>query len=246
MPSAAAGFCVYNDVGVLISDLVASGKRVAYIDVDVHHGDGVQRMFYSDPRVLTVSLHETGRFLFPGTGFVDELGEGEGYGTAVNIPLQPGTRDTSYLESFDAIVPDLVNRFGPDLIVLEAGSDAHALDPLADLALTTKGYRVLFDRITKLSDVLCDGRVVATLGGGYYFDATLRIWTILACALAGVDPPAKMPAGWLERWQPAASGSLREDLDDTFTVESRTSTDAAAEINRATVANLKDRLAASV
>lgn len=244
MPSASSGFCVYNDVGVLISDLVGRGLRVAYIDVDVHHGDGVQRMFYSDPRVLTVSMHESGRFLFPGTGFVDELGEGEAIGTSINIPLLPGTKDTSYLESFDAVVPDAVNRFAPDIIVIEAGADAHALDPLADLSLTTRGYRVLFDRILKLSDVVCDGRLVSVLGGGYFFDATVRVWTILACTLAGVDPPAHMPEGWRKKWQHAASGSLQRDLDDDFTIDDRPSTDTAAEANRSTVTQLRSRLAA--
>ncbi|HUF08199.1 MAG TPA: acetoin utilization protein AcuC [Rhodothermales bacterium] len=246
MPSAASGFCVYNDLGVLIWDLVQQGMKVAYIDVDVHHGDGVQRMFYSDPNVLTVSLHESGQYLFPGTGFIDELGEGEAIGPSINVPLYPGTRDTSYLESFDAIVPDVVNRFGPDIIVVQAGADAHALDPLADLALTTRGYRVLFDRILSLSDVLCDGRLVVTLGGGYFFDATLRVWTILACMLAGVEPPVRFPEGWRRKWQPAASGSIQEMIDDDFTVEARASTDRTADTNRTTVTELKDRLAAVV
>ncbi|HEY5564593.1 MAG TPA: acetoin utilization protein AcuC [Rhodothermia bacterium] len=246
MPSAASGFCVYNDLGVLIWDLTQQGMKVAYIDVDVHHGDGVQRMFYSDPNVLTVSLHESGQYLFPGTGFIDELGEGEAIGTSINIPLYPGTRDTSYLESFDAVVPDVVNRFGPDIILVQAGADAHALDPLADLSLTTRGYRVLFDRILSLSDVLCDGRLVVTLGGGYFFDATIRVWTILACMLAGVEPPVRFPEDWRRKWQPAASGSLQEMIDDDFTVEARASTDRTADTNRATVTELKDRLAAAV
>lgn len=244
MPAAASGFCVYNDLGVLIADLVRQDLRIAYIDIDVHHGDGVQAMFYTDPRVLTVSLHESGRYLFPGTGFIEETGVGEAIGTAINIPLLPGTKDTSFLESFDAVVPDAVNHFAPDLIVLQAGADAHALDPLADLSLTTRGYRVLFDRILKLSDVLCDGRLVATLGGGYFFDATLRVWTILACVLAGVDPPERLPNEWLQKWQRVASGSIQEHLDDEFTVEMRPSMDRAADGNRETVARLKEQLAA--
>lgn len=246
LPNSASGFCVYNDLGVLIADLLQEGKRVAYIDVDVHHGDGVQAMFYSDPRVLTVSLHESGRFLFPGTGSIDELGVGEAVGTSVNIPLLPGTKDTSYLESFDTIVPDVVNAFGPDVIVLQAGADAHVQDPLADLALTTRGYRVLFDRILKLSDVLCDGRLVATLGGGYDFDATLRVWTILACSIAGVDTPRRLPSEWLAKWQSRTGGALQEALDDVPTPESRPSCDKAADGNRTTVSRLKDRLATPV
>lgn len=246
MPASASGFCVYNDLGVLISDLVLRGRRVAYIDIDVHHGDGVQAMFYSNPNVLTVSLHESGRYLFPGTGFIDEIGGGDAVGTSINVPLQPGTQDTSYLESFDAVVPDVVNQFGPDIIVLQAGADAHALDPLADLSLTTRGYRVLFDRILALSDVLCDGRLVATLGGGYYFDATVRIWAILACALAGVDSPERLPEEWLRKWQPTASGSIQERLDDEATLETRPSMDRTADANRETVAMLRERLEALV
>lgn len=246
MPRAASGFCVYNDLAVLIHDLLGQGLRVAYLDVDVHHGDGVQRIFYDEPRVLTVSLHESGRYLFPGTGAIDELGAGDAVGTSINVPLQPGTRDTSYLESFDSVVPDVVNRFGPDIIVMQAGADAHALDPLADLSLTTRGYRVLFDRVLSLADVLCDGRIVATLGGGYFFDATVRTWAILACAMAGVDTPTQLPEPWREKWQFAASGSLQAVIDDDFSIDSRASSDMASEANRETVSALQERLAAFV
>ncbi len=134
MPARASGFCVYDDPAIAIAWLLERGvERVAYVDVDVHHGDGPQAAFYADPRVLTISIHESGEYLFPGTGFVDERGAGEAEGTKVNVPLPPGTGDDAWLEAFREVVPPLVRRWKPDVLVTQLGCDTHHLDPLAHL-----------------------------------------------------------------------------------------------------------------
>jgi acetoin utilization protein AcuC len=241
MPTRAAGFCVYNDVGMAIQALRSSGMRVAFVDIDVHHSDGVQTMFYDDPEVLTVSLHESGRFLFPGTGFVHESGGPGAVGSAINVPLHPGTDDENYLECFDAIVPDALERFGADVLVIEVGADAHFRDPLAGLSLTTAAYVSLFDRLVNLGETTCSGRLMATLGGGYGFDATLRIWTLLAFRLSETQPPDTLPPDWRESWMSKTgleiSSRLLDEPDDIppsrySTVASRNNRDAVAELRK--------------
>ena len=144
MPGAASGFCIYNDIGVAIAWLLAQGiQRVAYIDVDVHHGDGVQEMFYDDPRVLTISLHESPLTLFPGTGFAEEIGGPRALGSAVNVALPAGTGDQGWLRAFHAVVPEVLEAFDPQVIVSQHGCDTHIDDPLAHLALTIDGQRKL-------------------------------------------------------------------------------------------------------
>lgn len=198
----ASGFCIYNDLGVAIAGLRAEYPdcRVAYIDVDAHHGDGVQDMFYDDPTVLTISLHESGRYLFPGTGFINELGAGRGYGMSVNIPLEPYTWDALFLEAFDEIVPPLLQAFRPDIIVTQAGCDSHFLDPLTHLATTTDLWPPLMQRIDALAHDLCQGRLVVTGGGGYaIYEVVPRAWTRVLASLLGVSCDGDLPAAWLER-----------------------------------------------
>ena len=243
MPARAAGFCVYNDVAMLIRLLRRNGMRVAYVDIDVHHADGVQAIFYRDPNVLTVSMHQSGQYLYPGTGSVDELGSGEAVGTAVNVPLHPGTGDASYLECFDAVVPPTLTRFSPDVLVVEVGADAHYLDPLANLNLTTFAYRDLFDRLVGLSKDLSGGRMVVTLGGGYNFDSTIRIWTILAYRLADLPPPEQLPPSWVYRWESRLKGSAGPSLhDQESTGQLQDLRSVAAEVNARTVESLIDTL----
>ncbi len=142
MPGAASGFCVYNDPAVAIAWLLEQGaERVAYVDVDVHHGDGVERAFWDEPRVLTVSVHESGRYLFPGTGFPDDAGGPGADGSAVNLALPPGTTDNAWLRAFHAVVPPLLEEFRPQVLVTQHGCDSHVLDPLAHLGLTVDGQR---------------------------------------------------------------------------------------------------------
>ena len=198
----ASGFCVYNDLAMAIHALLEEDLRVAYLDVDVHHGDGVQSIFYRDPRVLTVSLHESGRTLFPGTGFPGERGAGPGEGTAVNVPLAPGTTGDSYLDAFEAVAAPAVADFAPDALVVQCGADAHVKDPLAHLALTTRAYEPLFRRIKALADEHAGGRLVATHGGGYDLDAAARVWAIQHNVFTGRPlPEGPLPEAWRERWR---------------------------------------------
>lgn len=197
MPGSASGFCVYNDVAVAISWLLDSGfARVAYIDVDVHHGDGVQEIFYDDPRVLTVSLHESPRTLFPGTGYPEETGGPRAPGSAVNIALPAGTGDQGWLRAFHAVVPDVVEAFRPEIIVSQHGCDSHFEDPLAHLTLSIDGQRMSYEAIHRLSHRYCDGRWVAVGGGGYeWVDVVPRAWTHLIAEAAGtpIEPASQTP-----------------------------------------------------
>ncbi len=189
MPDRASGFCVYDDPALAIAWLLAAGAtRIAYVDVDVHHGDGVQAAFEDDPRVLTVSLHESGRYLFPGTGFPHECGSGEGHGCAVNVALPPGADDAQWLRAFDAVVPPLLRAFGPQVLVTQHGCDTHDLDPLAHLRLTVDGQRLSYRWLHELAHELCDGRWVVTSGGGYAFASVVpRAWTHLLAEVAGAS-----------------------------------------------------------
>ncbi len=200
MPDRASGFCVYNDPAIAIARLLERGaQRIAYVDVDVHHGDGVQEVFYRDPRVLTVSLHETPVALFPGTGFPAETGGPGAEGTAVNVALPPGTGDSGWLRAFHAVVPSVVRAFRPELLFTQCGADAHRLDPLADLRLTVDGQRASYLALSALADEVCGGRWVATGGGGYALvEAVPRAWAhLLAIATGGpLDPALPTPEQW--------------------------------------------------
>jgi acetoin utilization protein AcuC len=199
----ASGFCVYNDVGVAIARLKEEhpNLKVAYVDTDVHHGDGVQWMFYDDPNVLTISMHETGRYLFPGTGGVKERGQREGLGYSINLPLEPFTQDDSFIECFEAVVPEALRSFGPDLILSQNGCDAHELDPLAHLKLTTRTFEHVPRRVHELAHELCGGRWVAVGGGGYdIWRVVPRAWTTLWTIVSHQELPGEIPEDWLEKW----------------------------------------------
>jgi acetoin utilization protein AcuC len=200
MPASASGFCVYNDPAVAIARLLDLGaERIAYVDVDVHHGDGVQAVFYDDPRVLTVSLHESPLTLFPGTGFATETGGPGAEGSAVNVALPPGIGDAGWLRAFHAIVPGVLRAFRPQVIVSQCGADAHRLDPLADLQLTVDGQRASYLAMRALADELCDGRWIATGGGGYALvEVVPRVWTHLLAIATGdpLEPETETPLAW--------------------------------------------------
>jgi acetoin utilization protein AcuC len=200
MADRASGFCIYNDPAIAIAYLLAQGaQRVAYVDIDVHHGDGVQELFYADPRVLTISLHESGRYLFPGTGFPDETGAPGAEGSSVNVAFPPGTTDVEWRTAFDAIVPPLLRAFAPDVLVTQHGCDTHVLDPLAHLALTVDGQRASYAALHELAHEVCSGRWLVLGGGGYELVRVVpRAWTHLLAEVAGqpVDPDAETPEAW--------------------------------------------------
>jgi acetoin utilization protein AcuC len=202
MRRTASGFCVYNDPAIAIKWLLAAGaESVAYVDVDVHHGDGVQAAFYDDPRVLTISLHEHPATLFPGTGLPTETGEGLGVGYSVNVALPAGTDDAGWLRAFDAVVPPLLRAFKPTVLVSQHGCDSHRLDPLAHLELSIDAQRVAQVVLHDLAHELCDGRWLLTGGGGYALVQVVpRTWTHLLAIAAGapVDPVIETPVKWRE------------------------------------------------
>jgi acetoin utilization deacetylase AcuC-like enzyme len=208
----AVGFCLVNDVAVAIARATrARPLRVLYVDLDAHHGDGVQAAFYDDPRVCTVSLHETGRYLFPGSGEIHELGRLPGVGRSVNLPLEPGTGDDGFLAAFDAVVEPLAAAFRPDLLVTQNGCDGHAHDPLSDLSLSLRGFRVLARRLHRLAHRHCRGRWVATGGGGYDLERVVpRAWALLWSQMSGRRLPAG--GGWTEprRRRPAGRSGPRD------------------------------------
>jgi acetoin utilization protein AcuC len=196
----ASGFCVYNDVALGIARLLDLGARkVAYVDVDVHHGDGTEALFWDDPRVMTVSVHESGRMLFPGTGFPDELGGPGALGGAVNVALPPGTGDAGWLRAVHSVVPQLVRAFDPDVLVSQHGCDSHFLDPLAHLAVSVDAQRAVAATVHSLAHEVCQGRWVATGGGGYEIvDVVPRSWAHLVgiAVHAPVPPSTPVPPDW--------------------------------------------------
>jgi acetoin utilization protein AcuC len=202
MADQASGFCVYNDPAIAIAWMLAQGaERIAYVDIDVHHGDGVQAAFWDDPRVLTISIHESGRSLFPGTGFPYEIGGAGAQGASVNVALPAGTGDAGWLRAFHAVVPPLVRAFAPTVLVSQHGCDTHALDPLANLLVSVDGQRSAHAALHALAHEVCAGRWVATGGGGYELVRVVpRTWTHLLAEAAGspVDPETETPGDWRE------------------------------------------------
>jgi len=187
-PGMASGFCIFNDPVIAIKRLMGTFDRIAYIDVDAHHGDGVQEAFYCTNRVLTISMHETGDYLFPGTGYVQEIGEGEGKGYSVNIPLQPLTPDEVYVWAFREVVPPLISAFNPQVIVAQLGADSHLDDPLAHLCLTSQGFTEVVRTIVGF------GKPLAALGGGgYNISVAPRLWTLAYAEMMELELPDEIP-----------------------------------------------------
>ncbi|MEX2500744.1 MAG: acetoin utilization protein AcuC [Trueperaceae bacterium] len=215
MPARASGFCIYDDASLAILRATDRDWRVAYLDLDAHHGDGVQQAFYDSDRVLTISVHESGRYLFPGTGHGYELGSGPGRGWSVNLPLEPFTEDGSYRETFERVVPRALEAFAPDLIVLQTGADGHRDDPLADLALSVRGMRDLYRRVVELAERHADGRLLMLGGGGYEpYAVAVRAWAQAWAALTGRDTPGRLPEAWRRRWSERAGKPLPEGAVD--------------------------------
>jgi len=198
MRDRASGFCVYDDPAVAIAWLLQAGAtRVAYVDVDVHHGDGVEAAFWDDPRVLTISVHESGATLFPGSGWPDQVGGGEAAGSNVNLALPMGTDDHGWLRAFDAVVPPALRAFRPQVMVTQHGCDTHALDPLAHLLMSVDGQRTAYAALHALAHELCGGRWVALGGGGYEpVQVVPRAWTHLLAEVTGASVDGPTPMDW--------------------------------------------------
>ena len=218
MRDAASGFCVYNDPAIAIKWLLTQGaERIAYVDLDVHHADGVQKAFYTDPRVLTISLHEHPRTLFPGTGLAAETGSGAGTGYAVNVALPAGTCDAGWLRAFDAVVPPLVREFRPQVLVSQHGCDGHRLDPLAHLGLSVDAMRVAYAAVHRLAHQSAGGRWVLIGGGGYMLVQVVpRAWTHLLAEAASqpVHPGAQTPPAWRKYAQARTGERAPESMTD--------------------------------
>ena len=209
----AAGFCIYNDPAVAIQALLDAGmERVAYIDVDVHHGDGTQWIFWDEPRVLTCSVHESGRFLFPGTGGLEERGGPNAPGSAVNIPLPAHSGDAPYLRAVTEVIAPAVAQFAPGAVVTQNGADPHHLDPLAHLQITMPTYPALYRALMEIAAESADGRIIALGGGGYTFDTVPRAWAMLFSTMLGAELDERIPAGWLA----AAEGRVGQKLTATL------------------------------
>ena len=201
MPARASGFCVYDDPALAIARARQEGLRVMYLDLDVHHGDGVQAIHWSDPGVMTVSIHETGRALFPGTGFADELGGGAAMGTKVNLPLDPGTGERGWLPALELVLPALAEAFRPDIVVSQHGADSHAYDPLAHLLVTTTAMGAAARLVDSIAHRWAGGRWLSTGGGGYdVYRVVPRAWAHVWLAANHAPVPPETPAAWRERW----------------------------------------------
>jgi acetoin utilization protein AcuC len=206
MAAHGAGFCIYNDVALGVAAARDAGHRVLYVDLDVHHGDGTQALFWDDPEVLTLSIHETGRTLFPGTGFTDEVGGPGAEGTAVNIPLEPWSGDPSWLDAVESTLPALAEAFEPAFLVTQHGCDSHAFDPLAHLRVTTAAYARAVRMLHDVAHRWCGGRWLATGGGGYdAYRVVPRSWALVWLAQAHRELPQSTPGTWRERWTDEAA-----------------------------------------
>ncbi|MDQ4095133.1 MAG: acetoin utilization protein AcuC [Actinomycetota bacterium] len=213
----ASGFCIYNDPAVAIAKVLELQPewRVLYLDVDVHHGDGVQWIFYDEPRVLTVSLHQSGRYLYPGTGFEDEIGTGDAVGAAVNVPLLPGTGNDDYLWALERVLSQVGAAFRPHLLVTQLGADTHYGDPLANLGLTLGAYPRMARIIHEAAHAFADGRWVATGGGGYQAETIVPlVWTVHFAEMC--DRADLIPPEWLDDLRPEeVSRPYRERVEES-------------------------------
>ena len=210
-PTHASGFCIFNDPAIAIRYFLDRGMRVAYVDVDAHHGDGVQDIFYRDDRVLTISIHESGQYLFPGTGFVTESGAGNGAGYSVNIPLYPYTEDELYLWAFREVAPPLLRAFAPDVLVTQLGIDSYHSDPITHLNLTSRGYTEIIREFARLEIPW-----LALGGGGYDVGAVARCWSLAYGVMLGVDWPDRVPDNFANRFDGQHN---RRNLRDTVALD---------------------------
>ena len=213
----ASGFCIYNDSAVAIKYIQEKyGARVLYVDTDAHHGDGVQMSFYSDPTACTFSIHETGRYLFPGTGNVNEWGDGKGYGYSFNLPLDAFTEDASFIESYTTAFREITEHFKPDVILTQNGADAHFLDPLTHLSVTMDTYSIIPKLAHDLAHEYCGGKWIAVGGGGYdIWRVVPRAWSLIWLEMIGKNnQTGSLPSNWVNRWKGLANIPLWDHWED--------------------------------
>ena len=210
----ASGFCLYNDIAFALKYLTNKGFHILYLDIDAHHGDGVQQAFYNDDRVMTISIHESGEYLFPGSGWLYEIGEGMGRATSINLPIEPFTEGENYLQLLEKILTPAIQWYKPQIIFVQAGADAHFSDPLADLMLTTYDFEKIFRKILNFADKYTEGRIIFTLGGGYNFFASARIWSILSLLISENQIPEDIPENVLNKWEEYLNKKLSSKLHD--------------------------------
>ena len=235
LPGQAAGFCYLNDPAIGIAHMVQAGLRVVYLDIDVHHGDGVEAAFYNTDRVLTISLHQHGHTLFPGTGFPDDMGQGPGRGYAVNVPLAPGTDDDLYLWTFMEVVPPLVRAYNPDVLVTQLGVDTLATDPLASLNLTTNGFSRIVRAIKSWGF-----KWVALGGGGYHVMNVARAWTSAWAIMKGSEVPDVLPEDFVSKHKPGLGQKLT--LSDPPHKINGAIADGARQLATSIVARVKENI----
>ena len=235
LPRQAAGFCYLNDPAIGIAHMVQDGLRVVYLDIDVHHGDGVEAAFYDTDQVLTISLHQHGHTLFPGTGFPDDMGRGPGRGYAVNVPLAPGTDDDLYLWAFMEVVPPLVRAYDPDVLVTQLGVDLLATDPLASLNLTTNGFSRIVREIKSWGF-----KWVALGGGGYNVMNVVRAWTSSWAIMKGSEVPNALPEDFVKKHK-AELGQNLTLLDPPQQINGTTA-DSAKKLAKSVVAKIKENI----
>ncbi len=217
MPSRASGFCIYDDPALAIARARQEGLRVLYVDLDVHHGDGVEAIHRDDPGVLTISFHESGRYLFPGSGPVSEVGDGAAAGSVVNVPFEPATGEGAWLSAVESLLPELASAFGPDIIVSQHGCDTHASDPLAHLNVTTTAMGSAARLVDAVAHRWAGGRWLATGGGGYgVYRVVPRAWAHVWLAAAHREIPDRLPEAWLSRWSEEAARYGDRALPMTF------------------------------
>ncbi|MFX0092342.1 MAG: hypothetical protein ACFFBD_11315 [Candidatus Hodarchaeota archaeon] len=195
----ASGFCYYNDPAIAIRKYRQEfNGKVLYLDTDCHHGDGVQDIFYRDPNVLTISIHELSMFFFPGTGYIDEIGQDEGKGFSVNIPIPPGCSDAPYYKAFQELVPQIWRAFDPDIVFWQCGTDTHIDDPLTHLKLSNHLYRKIAQDIKNLSAETSDDKLIVMGGGGYDPVATAKGWSTILATIADINIPSSVPQPWMD------------------------------------------------
>ncbi|HZV47954.1 MAG TPA: acetoin utilization protein AcuC [Thermodesulfovibrionales bacterium] len=235
LASRASGFCYINDPVIVISSLLKKGRRVVYIDIDAHHGDGVQEVFYRTDKVLTISLHESGRYLFPGTGFESEIGEEEGRGYSVNIPMPPSSDDELFVYAFNKVVPSLIERFRPDIVVGQLGVDSFLTDPLTHLNYTTNGFCEVVRKMKDLSP-----KWIALGGGGYEITNVAKAWTLAWAIMNNIDPPDKLPEAFFKQY-PLGGFRSRKLRDEEYQEKGAKKEMIREEVERV-VARIKEKV----